>query len=403
MENNKMTEFKTLLTKTQAELKQFLLTEMQETYGYKEVIDTDNGTAFISEQPNQPLLVAHLDTINTKEANYNYSYIKTTINKITEKEATPTEEDLLITEDFIMLNPLCNPDIDCLGADDRVGVKTILDLLDKGLRPHVLFTTDEESGCLGSRAIILDERYNRLSECNMMIQIDRGVHEGKWNEMVFYSYDHTSNKAIFDELSKGFTLAKGSYTDVAVLGPHYNKPIVNISASYKNEHTTREFIYLKAYYKNLEALYDFIQWSVKQDTTEWEYKAKPVPKVTQSNSYYGGLNNNTVNGVYLPASRTKDMLEDKTIYDLLDEICSPYFKKQNDPDYLYDLHVDGFDEYDTELTEMMIKKLYVEGLVVYGIAGFEQMLDGTYYYKLFPEPTAEELAVHSKHLNTEED
>ena len=393
---NKMTEFKTLLTKTQEELKLFLMGELF-SKGYTDIVDTEDGTAFFSDLPNQPLLVAHLDTINTKYSSYGHNYYKgNTLNNVIEEEATPTEDDILITDDFIMLSPLCNSNIECLGADDRVGVKTILDLIDMGLKPHILFTTDEESGCLGSRSIIKNEAYNRLSECSMMIQIDRGVHEGKWNEMVFYSYDHTSNPDIFTELSKGFALAQGSYTDVAVLGPHYNKPIVNISASYKNEHTTREFIYLKAYKENLQSLYDFIQWSVKQDTTEWEYKEKPKPKPITT-TYYSGTT--TSYSPYLPAKRTKEQAEGKTVYDLLDEICSSYFKKQNDFEQLYDDYVEFMEDVDKEYTELMVKALYIKGLVVCGIGAFEQMLDGTYYAKLFPEITDEERALQHKYLD----
>ena len=74
-------------------------------------------------------------------------------------------------------------------------------------------------------------------------------------------------------------MATGSYTDVAVLGEHLDKPIVNVSASYMNEHHTDEFINLEAYEYNTNGLIKFIKWAVKQDTSGWKYKAKRLPKV----------------------------------------------------------------------------------------------------------------------------
>lgn len=260
--------FKELLTKTQTELLD-LLPEVIKSYGYSAII-TDYAQGYIKDSK-APTLVAHLDTINTHRSSYSYLYTK---QPTAHKEIAPMAEDIIFSDKYILLSPEANSSLSCLGADDRVGVKTIIDILDRGLRPNILFTTNEEVGCKGSHAIEENGTFKELDQSPMFIQIDRGVHEGSWNEMVFYNYDYTSISSIYDFLKDHYTLARGSYTDVAVLGSYFNKPIVNLSASYKNEHQRNEFINLEAYASNLNSLYQFLEWIAKQDTSDWKYSEK---------------------------------------------------------------------------------------------------------------------------------
>ena len=270
-----MKQFKELLTLTQNELGDKLYDWLVNDYNYN-VIDYGFIIQAVSEQADAPVLVAHLDTINTHRNSYEVGYTA----RLTQDEpvGAPELEDIIFHNDIIMLHPMANPKLACLGADDRVGVKTILDILDMGFRPHILFTTDEEVGCQGSREAVKNNLLKELSKASMLIQVDRGVHEGSWKEMVFYNYDENSIPDIFEELSKYYDLASGSYTDVATLGPYLNKPIVNLSASYKNEHTRNEFISIKAYEDNLESLSKFLVWVDTQYTKHWKYTAKPIPK-----------------------------------------------------------------------------------------------------------------------------
>ena len=290
-----MKTFKELLTLTQNELGNKLVNWLINDYNY-DVIDYGYVIQGISEQPNAPVLVAHLDTINThRNANETTYSARLTVE---EPVGAPKLEDIIFYNNIIMLHPLSNPKLACLGADDRCGVKTILDILDMGFRPHILFTTDEEVGCQGSKKAVAEKLLEEFSEASMLIQVDRGVHEGYWNEMVFYNYDKDSIPKIYDELSKYFKLAKGSYTDVATLGPYLNKPIVNISASYMNEHKRTEFISIPAYDKNLEGLTKFLLWLDTQDTSSWEYKTKPIPRTVKT--YSGGYGNYGYYGITKP-------------------------------------------------------------------------------------------------------
>ena len=309
-----MKQFKELLTLTQNGLGDKLVNWLINDYNY-DVIDNGYVIQGISEQPNAPVLVAHLDTINTHRNNNETKYSA----RLTTEEpvGAPKLEDIIFHNDIIMLHPLSNPKLACLGADDRCGVKTILDILDMGFRPHILFTTDEEIGCQGSKKAVAEKLLEEFSEASMLIQVDRGVHEGYWNEMVFYNYDKDSIPEIYDELSKYFKLATGSYTDVATLGPYLNKPIVNISASYMNEHKRTEFIHIPSYEKNLEGLSKFLLWLETQDTSSWEYKAKPIPKPVTT--YTGSYGNYGYYGITKPVkgAKRKKLPKDKLTLDNL--------------------------------------------------------------------------------------
>ena len=333
-----------VLTKTQSEMQEWL-PEVLADYGYQIKV-TDYMIQAISSEENQPCLVAHLDTINTKHKNYSYgSYYSngSTLSTVTstEKDRTPEVQDILVTERYILLSPECKSSIQCLGADDRVGVKTILDILEMGLRPHILFTTDEEVGCVGSRKAVEENALEGLKMASMLIQIDRGVHERSWHEMVTYDFDPESHKEIFDELRKTYTMATGSYTDVAVLGPHLDKPIVNVSASYRHEHTTDEFINLDAYEYNTQGLIKFIEWAVKQDTSEWKYVAKYVPPKPVYTRTSNLANFAPKFGKERPSLWVKGKGYGKA-EDYLTEMCKSQFMRPKD---IFDRFIDeGYDE-----------------------------------------------------------
>lgn len=331
-----------VLTKTQSEMQEWL-PEVLADYGYQIKV-TDYMIQAISSEENQPCLVAHLDTINTKRKTYNYgTYYQTRATTSTEKDRTPEVQDILVTEHYILLSPECKSSIQCLGADDRVGVKTILDILEMGLRPHILFTTDEEVGCVGSRKAVEENALEGLKIASMLIQIDRGVHEKSWHEMVTYDFDPKSHPAIFEKLGETYKMATGSYTDVAVLGPHLDKPIVNVSASYRHEHTTDEFINLDAYVYNTQGLIKFIEWAQEQDTSEWKYVAKyvppkPKPVYTRTSDF---TNYPPKFGIARPSLWVKGKGYGKAS-DYLTEMCKSQFMQ---PLSIFNRYIDeGFDE-----------------------------------------------------------
>lgn len=243
------------LTKTQKELLKSL-PYLLSSQGYNAVV-TDKYVAGIKYTDGQyPLIVAHLDTINTHHG----SNILST--------------DIIYDENSnrLCVAPWASPEIVCLGADDRAGVTIINELLNQKVQANVLFTTDEEIGCKGAEYIVGTNGLQELIDCtSCLIQIDRGNHEGSYHECVFYQYDYETNPEFLSPLAEYFDLANGSYTDVALLGSYFNKPIVNVSAGYKNEHTRQEYVDLNVVDYVIESLFNIIHKYTQMDTTNWEY------------------------------------------------------------------------------------------------------------------------------------
>lgn len=243
------------LQKSQKELLNELPTVLT-AHNYN-VIATDKYIAGIKYTDGQyPLLLAHLDTINTHHG----SLIKF--------------EDMAYNE---ALNTLCvapwaNDEVMCLGADDRAGVTIITQLLNSKAKFNVLFTTDEEIGCVASDYIVSHKELAGLADyTSCLIQIDRGNHQGSFKECVFYQYDYTQNNDFLNKITQYFEVANGTFTDIAVLGEYFNKPSVNVSAGYKNEHTRQEYVDLTIMEYVYNAVLDIVNLYNTLDTKGWKH------------------------------------------------------------------------------------------------------------------------------------
>lgn len=124
-----------------------------------------------------------------------------------------------------------------LGADDRAGVYAILKIIEAGYRPHILFANKEEDCCAGS--IALSEHFENLPfKCKYAIELDRqGV-----SDCVFYACDNKKFQSYVE--SFGFITAKGTYTDISVIGPWFDLAAVNLSIGYVDEHSFIERLHL---------------------------------------------------------------------------------------------------------------------------------------------------------------
>lgn len=123
-----------------------------------------------------------------------------------------------------------------MGADDRAGVFSILKIIKDGYRPHIIFTTDEEIGCVGAEA--LASYPCPFKDLKYIIQLDRR----NSNDCVFYD----CNNQEFEEYveSFGFVTAFGSFTDISELCPSWGVAGVNLSIGYRNEHTVSEVLFV---------------------------------------------------------------------------------------------------------------------------------------------------------------
>ena len=189
------------------------------------------------------MLVAHMDTVFK----------------------TPPQSIYYDKEKAVMWSP------DGLGADDRAGVYAILKILQKGYRPYVCLTIDEEVGGLGATAVTKDYR-----ECpydlKYIIQLDR---QG-YCDCVFYDCDNEDFTNYIMDF--GFSHEWGTFSDISIICPNWKVAGVNLSVGYKNEHNVIETL-------NTNALYATIKKVCKMLDA-----ANEAPKFEYIDGYYGYRN-----------------------------------------------------------------------------------------------------------------
>lgn len=182
-----------------------LVNFLNKRYGEEKVVEVDD--TFIFAIGTIPIcLVAHLDTVH-KELPHQMFYDR---------------------EEEVIWSP------QGLGADDRAGVYAIMELVKRGLRPHILFTWDEEIGGVGAAtAAQLLQTCHNVDFC---IELDR---RGK-NDSVYYDCDNEDFENYIN--SFGFDTAIGSFSDISFICPEWGVAGVNLSIGYENEHTKSEML-----------------------------------------------------------------------------------------------------------------------------------------------------------------
>lgn len=161
----------------------------------------------------KPMLCVHLDTINTH-------------SKCGDKLS---EAYIVNFGEGFMLKPITN--YSCLGADDRAGVYMVLEYYEELLdKYHIGVFCDEEIGGAGSYEL------TELTDVSCFIGLDR---EGSM-EVATYGYN---NRELIDTfVSRGFKEVRGSFTDASVLARLHNKPCINLSVGYYNQHSKNEYV-----------------------------------------------------------------------------------------------------------------------------------------------------------------
>ena len=147
-----------------------------------------------------------------------------------------------------------------LGADDRAGVFSIIQIIRRGLRPHIIFTVDEESGCLGATA--LSKLPCPFKDLRYLIQLDRR----NACDCVFYDCDNPA----FVEYVEGFGFIEnwGTFSDISMLCPAWKIAGVNLSVGYYNEHSTGELLYVGQMLSTIEKVANMLQ---AEDIPTFEY------------------------------------------------------------------------------------------------------------------------------------
>lgn len=230
-----------ILKMKQMDLKEYLYQELR-LYGYKPVY----MDGFILAEGKIPVaLVAHMDTVFAppKYVEYKKGIMSSTTG---------------------------------LGADDRAGVYGILHLLKNGFRPTVIFTEDEEKGCVGASKLV---KANPRLEVNYMIELDR---QGA-DDCVFYDCNNIEFERYVEKF--GFILSYGSFTDISELAPHYGVSAVNVSVGYYGQHSTREYLVIS----ELAITLHRVSKMLASESTKFVY----IPfiysyKSNKFTKYYGG-------------------------------------------------------------------------------------------------------------------
>ena len=198
--------YKAILSLTQENLHISLLKFLEKSYGKNRVVEHEDN--FIYAVGDIPIcLVAHLDTVH-KQLPQQIFYDK---------------------EEQVIWSPQGS------GHDDRAGVYSIMELVKRGLRPHVLFTWNEEVGGIGATEAAQLLTGEGIDFC---IELDRRGEK----DSVYYDCDNPDFEDFIN--SFGFETAIGSFSDISLVCPTWGCAGVNLSIGYQNEHTPQEILYV---------------------------------------------------------------------------------------------------------------------------------------------------------------
>lgn len=160
-----------------------------------------------------------------------------------------------------------------LGADDRAGVFAIISIIQSGLHPHVIFTTDEEFGGLGAKWLVYDHPQCPFEKCNYLLELDR---HGT-NDAVFY--DCVNDDFIdYIEDNTGYLYTIGLYSDIVELAPKWGMSAVNLSVGYFDEHMEIERLKVPALMRTIEVV-KFLLENPTEKFFEWQgyvYASSPL-------------------------------------------------------------------------------------------------------------------------------
>lgn len=239
--------YKALSRTKQEELIKQAAIFLKDSYSAGRVVETGDYVYAIGDVP--IVLVAHLDTVHI---------------------SIPSEI-YYDREEQVIWSP------QGIGADDRAGVYAIFRMVMDGLRPHVLFTTDEEKGGIGA-AMAAKE----LSpELDFAIELDR---KGALDS-VFYECDNPEFEKHINEY--GFSTDWGTFSDISTLCPEWGIAGVNLSIGYVDEHTKYERLHVDHMLDTIEKVTKIIK---EHDSKKNKYKYIPSVDYGYGYTYNYGKN-----------------------------------------------------------------------------------------------------------------
>ena len=195
---------------SQPQLKTTLVNYLKEKYGFISVVEV--GECILAQGNIPVALVAHMDTVF---------------------KVLPSEV-YFDPKAQVMWSP------QGLGADDRAGIYAIIQIIEKGYRPHIIFTSDEEIGGIGASKLVKECNKHPFGKLKYLIELDRrGVQDS-----VFYDCDNKQFESYIN--SFGFKTDWGSFSDISILAPEWGIAAVNLSIGYESEHSQTERLFCRA-------------------------------------------------------------------------------------------------------------------------------------------------------------
>lgn len=226
LKENECLLFEQLCMLTQKELKATLAKFLKTKY--EKVVETKDYIYAIGDIP--IALCAHMDTVFPKPPEKNEIYYDRCKG--------------------VMWSPVG------LGADDRAGIFSIIQIVKHNFRPHIIFTTDEEKGCLG--ASVLAEQKCPFDDLRYIIQLDRRGSD----DCVFYECE---NFEFTDYIEKfGFVENFGTFSDIYDLCPAWGVAGVNLSIGYYNEHSVIETLHVNSMLNTIEKVEKMLSVPIKK-------------------------------------------------------------------------------------------------------------------------------------------
>lgn len=289
---------KTLTTLNQKQLYNVLLKFLKQ----KEYKNIKKNEHFILAEGKLPVcLIAHMDTVFSKPQNEdNFIY-------------DPKKKILW--------------GIGGSGFDDRAGIAGIIELLERGLRPHVLFTDLEEVGGIGAQELVTKySKWPFQTKCNALIELDRANRK----DAVYYQCNNEDFENYIE--SFGFEFDYGTFSDISVIAPVWKIAAVNLSIGYEMEHTPNELLHIDWFDETIDKVEELLLNS-NNGMKHYKYIAKVYPKIPYN---YNVNTNCLICGIPLNATNSQDIYDEEYPYKVCKTCYDTYYSTDEIPFDFYE-------------------------------------------------------------------
>ena len=303
-------------------MEHYIIKRLTELGHGNELLTDSYGNIYLTrgEAVNYPLLTAHMDTVHSIEDDYQINYTKTGSIFASTSDGKPQG----------------------IGGDDKCGLITILEILEKTDHPiKIALFKDEEIGCVGSTNMGVYKSF--MDNVSYIIGIDR---QGNEDVLTGWNDGNTSIEFLHalphDPILK--IASRDTITDSSNVGDLYSISNVNIASGYYKPHTKNEYIVLEDLYNTIE----YVKLCLSTITTDTIYT---LPEKTYESRYGGGYGGNYYGyGVKSDWGKSKSKSKSANQEDIKDGIedIKDEWRTETDP-----WNIERSDEYQDDLPETL--------------------------------------------------